>query len=540
MTPEGQWAGTPGPGADLGRRECPVDTVVREHGFLLRFSLMKEKSPEDSANITDLAVFRKQFLAATSGMDPHAVMASLAGLGIEPDPLDGTPLELPDPPASPSRYRVRIDLVGAKPPIWRRMALPGDLTLDQVHEAIQVAFAWTDSHLHRFSPSNDRYGASTEAIVTQCDIDEGENGLLETGVRLDQLIQRAGDSFFYTYDFGDDWEHRIVVEEVTELDPDERDIRCLDGRREAPPEDSGGIHWYQHLRDVEADARHPDRADLAEQLDALQPEAELDLEAVNHGLVRLAGADETLAWLRTQDSPLARLILGLGPEAQRFLAGYVTDARLHEPVEVSSEDAERATAVLRTFLGHLRGGIRLTVAGYLPPSTVGAVMHDLDPDGYWIGSPNREAGIWPLIDLRETVTSLGLVRKYRGDLLLTKQGVKLHDDPVGLWRYLAARLPVERSEHEREVGVLLLLLLAAGEPSERLDDALAMLSSVIGLRFTGGSPHAQPSAIRVVSLTANTLEWSGTGMFFTRRSAMTGPASPEARSMARAALTNWA
>ncbi len=490
-------------------------------------------------NITDLEEFRRRFLAETSDVDPRLLLSTLASFAAPNSPSERNPLKLPDPPAVPSRLRIRIDLVGAKPPIWRRMSLPGDLTLDQVHEVIQVAFGWTNSHLHRFSPSNDRYGSMTEDIVTQSDIDEGEDGVLETGVRLDQLLQRPGESCFYTYDFGDDWEHKLVVEEVSDLDDRDRQVRALDGRREAPPEDSGGIHWYQHLREVEADADHPEYVDLADQFEFLPPEAALDLDEVNHGLVRLAGAEDTLGWLRTQDSPLARLILSLGPEAQQYLAGFVTDARLQDPVEISAPEAQAATAVFRLFLTHLRGGIRLTPAGYLPPATVAAMMHDLDPHNNWIGAPNRESSIWPLINLRESVTSLGLARKYRGELLLTKQGTKALDDPVALWNHLAGRLPVERSEHEREVGILLLLLVASGEPEDRLGDSLNMLSSVIGLRFTGGSPYAPPSALRVVSFTADTLDLVGTGTFLTRRSQSNGLASAEAKSMARAALMNW-
>jgi Plasmid pRiA4b ORF-3-like protein len=47
-------------------------------------------------------------------------------------------------------YRVRIDLKDARPPIWRRLDVSSHLRLDEVHEIIQTAFEWTDSHLHRF------------------------------------------------------------------------------------------------------------------------------------------------------------------------------------------------------------------------------------------------------------------------------------------------------------------------------------------------------------------------------------------------------
>ena len=97
-------------------------------------------------------------------------------------------------PTKVSGFRVRIDLHGAKPPVWRRVELPGDLTLPRLHDAIQAAMGWTDSHLHRFRTGRDH---RSPYFVTNFDIDEGEDGVLEDDVRLDQLVAAEGDALWY-------------------------------------------------------------------------------------------------------------------------------------------------------------------------------------------------------------------------------------------------------------------------------------------------------------------------------------------------------
>ncbi len=117
--------------------------------------------------------------------------------------------ELSPVPAEVPGFRLRLDLRGAKPPVWRRLELPGDLTLPRVHEVIQAAMGWTDSHLHRFRTGQDHRSAY---FVTAVDLDEGEDGVLEDDVRLDQLVGAEGDAIWYEYDFGDGWDHVLKIE----------------------------------------------------------------------------------------------------------------------------------------------------------------------------------------------------------------------------------------------------------------------------------------------------------------------------------------
>jgi hypothetical protein len=136
-------------------------------------------------------------------------------------------------------FQVRLDLRFTKPPVWRRLVLPGDLTLSELHSVIQGAMGWYDSHLHRFRTGADHNAAH---FITEFDLDEGEEGIVEDQVRLDQVIADVGDGLWYEYDFGDGWDHVIKVEKVLPQPPSE--VQLLTGKRACPPEDVGGIGGY--------------------------------------------------------------------------------------------------------------------------------------------------------------------------------------------------------------------------------------------------------------------------------------------------------
>ncbi len=126
--------------------------------------------------------------------------------------------------------QLRVELRDITPPIWRRLVVPAECTLDVVHEILQIAFGWTDSHLHGFEVGAVHFGMS--------DI---ENELLIVDECFAPLggVASKGDTFVYEYDFGDGWEHDVLVEEVNEETMEVR-VECLDGARAGPPEDCGG------------------------------------------------------------------------------------------------------------------------------------------------------------------------------------------------------------------------------------------------------------------------------------------------------------
>jgi hypothetical protein len=172
-------------------------------------------------------------------------------------------------PSEPDRgpapgYQLKVTLKGSKPPIWRRLQVPSDLSLAELHHVIQISFGWDDSHLHAFETRHGRFG--------QPGFLDGAGD--ERRVALSQVAAPKG-KISYTYDFGDDWAHDVLVEKTTEPVPT---ARCIGGRRAAPPEDCGGVWGYDFLLEVLADPNHPDREDQMEWLGLDDPK-DLDPDA---------------------------------------------------------------------------------------------------------------------------------------------------------------------------------------------------------------------------------------------------------------------
>lgn len=121
----------------------------------------------------------------------RALLDTLLGVRIsdafELPTMEPTLLPTPDDACG---FRIRLDLRDTKPPVWRRLELTGDLTLLRLHDVIQAAMGWTDSHLHRFRTASDYRSPSS---LTSFDVEDGADGLLEDDVRLDQLVAAEGD-----------------------------------------------------------------------------------------------------------------------------------------------------------------------------------------------------------------------------------------------------------------------------------------------------------------------------------------------------------
>jgi hypothetical protein len=159
------------------------------------------------------------------------------------------------------------------------------------------------------------------------------------------------------------------------------------------------------------------------------------------------------------------------------LLRMIDDARLDQPVDVE-QDPENVVEPYRWLVARVGDGVRLTQAGYLPPSLVTEAMTSLGWERDWIGKHNREDQTLPVLELRESAQRLGLLRKNRGHLLVTRLGRRLLQDPEGLWWHLAARLPDARSEPDRHAGLIYLLSVAAGWP--RANALLAEGMTVLG------------------------------------------------------------
>jgi hypothetical protein len=178
-------------------------------------------------------------------------------------------------------YQIKVGLRGAKPPIWRRLEVPADISLARLHLAIQIAFGWDDSHMHVFETPYGSFGIA--------DADLGHRA--EAPVTLEQVAPAVNSKLRYTYDFGDDWEHDILVEKVLDHDETAAYPRCTGGRRAAPPDDCGGIWGYAELVEVLNDPADPEHEDRLEWLgldDAADFDPDrFDAEAVTQALAAL-------------------------------------------------------------------------------------------------------------------------------------------------------------------------------------------------------------------------------------------------------------
>lgn len=158
----------------------------------------------------------------------------------------------------PNAVQIRVALVGIEPAIWRRLIVPLNFHLGQLHRVIQAAFGWWDCHLHEFRIGGLSY---RDAVVREPEFEGDPRSFDESAVRLLDFDRSEDLRFLYVYDFGDDWEHVIEFERLLALNPKPRIASCIDGGRARPPEDVGGIHGYAAFLDIIADPEHPEHRD---------------------------------------------------------------------------------------------------------------------------------------------------------------------------------------------------------------------------------------------------------------------------------------
>jgi Plasmid pRiA4b ORF-3-like protein len=184
----------------------------------------------------------------------------------------------------PKELILKITLRDIRPPIWRRARVADDSSLGKLHQVIQLAMGWEDGHLHEFEVGDRRYGDPYDAD----DSPGADRAYSETSVKLASLVDRGVTRFRYLYDFGDGWDHQIVIEKVQSLDPDRQYPSLIGGKRACPPEDCGGPYGYLRLLEVLADPTDEEHAQLTEWVGGAFDPEHLDLQAVNHALAPVA------------------------------------------------------------------------------------------------------------------------------------------------------------------------------------------------------------------------------------------------------------
>ncbi len=166
-----------------------------------------------------------------------------------------------------SLYQLKIALKNCTPPVWRRIIVPADMLLPELHFAIQSVMGWEDYHLHHFLKGKQRYVPPMEE---DCDLMD-KTSIFYTDVPLLALLSKPNDSLTYEYDFGDSWVHDVVLEKITPYDASLTTPVCTHGQNACPPEDSGGVEGYRQICEVLNDPQHPEHHYVREWMGLEEP-----------------------------------------------------------------------------------------------------------------------------------------------------------------------------------------------------------------------------------------------------------------------------
>lgn len=293
-------------------------------------------------------------------------------------------------PAPTSIYQIKVTLNDSKPAIWRRFLVRENITLNRLHEILQVVMGWENYHLHMFTIGGQIFGDPE-------DDETGEIGTLnEKHYRLNQLVGREGFKFRYEYDFGDSWLHDLVIEKILPVEKKVHYPVCIMGKRACPPEDVGGLGGYDEYLEAMADPEHPDHRQMQAWRGDFDPE-HFDLDEIN----------ERFRHPRRQRD-----------EEQDFFepppAGAETHARIAnwsgglDPKQIALTDSLAVRRDMVTFLSYLKEnrvvGTRST--GNLPLKAVREICANFvnppvldDKHGDQVFKLRSEDTVWPLFFL---------------------------------------------------------------------------------------------------------------------------------------------
>jgi hypothetical protein len=157
-------------------------------------------------------------------------------------------------------YQLKVTLRFTEPPVWRRLLVPARLTLEQLHDVLQTAMGWDNCHMHEFR-IGDRHFGTPEPEDQFMEMPSVES---ERTASLSSVLQRLRAKITYTYDFGDGWEHSIVLEKRLAAAPEASYPVCTGGELACPPEDCGGIPGFYNLIEAIADPDHERHEEMIE------------------------------------------------------------------------------------------------------------------------------------------------------------------------------------------------------------------------------------------------------------------------------------
>jgi hypothetical protein len=225
---------------DMLRRTIDVDVTIAIAALAILAVVVVDQA-SDTAELTDLGRF---------------AIRRLRGMAEPGDPV----------------LQVRITLSDVDdPPVWRQVLIPAAYPLSRVHQVIQAAMGWQDYHMHAFRIGETSYGPDPEGELGYAD---------DTTARLGELAT-VGTGLGYEYDFGDGWEHELVVEARTEAAADQVYPACIAGQGACPPEDSGGAYGFAELKELLAGPPSAERDEMREWAGGDYDPARFDLAAAN-------------------------------------------------------------------------------------------------------------------------------------------------------------------------------------------------------------------------------------------------------------------
>lgn len=178
-----------------------------------------------------------------------------------------------------SIHQLKVTLSEVRPPVWRRLQVASTINLRRLHDVIQAAMGWEQSHLYEFTV------AGVSCGEPDLEFDLPTRSAKSTPLR--RVAPEAGARLSYVYDFGDNWRHQVVVERVLPPEPGVTYPRCVGGRRACPPEDIGGIWGYAEFLEALRDPTHPDHEQMVTWSGGHFDPAVCDLNVINARLAHL-------------------------------------------------------------------------------------------------------------------------------------------------------------------------------------------------------------------------------------------------------------
>ena len=178
--------------------------------------------------------------------------------------------------------QIKITLMHTSPQIWRRILVPKNLNLERLHDAIQISMGWDFSHLFEFTVGDRQYGEPDPDAPT------GSKALRAKNLKLSTIIDRGIQQFAYLYDFGDNWEHEILVEKQIAADDGRRYPVFVHGEGRCPPEDVGGTDGFEEFLVAIKDTTHDNHTHYLDWAGGDYDPNTIDLEGINQGLELMA------------------------------------------------------------------------------------------------------------------------------------------------------------------------------------------------------------------------------------------------------------